>query len=104
VATHAVMNHTNTRVPYGVLEHLIVSPRIHHGHHSTDKKAYDKNFAVHFPWLDRLFGSHYAPSNEWPKEVGLDDAVFPKGFIQQHLDPFLRNPEIGQPKGDPSTR
>jgi lathosterol oxidase len=104
VATHAVMNHTNTRVPYGALERLIVSPRIHHWHHSADKRAYDKNFAVHFPWLDRLFGTYYAPSDQWPTELGLDDVSFPKGFIRQHLDPFLRDPAVGQPKGEVSTR
>jgi lathosterol oxidase len=104
VAMHAVMNHTNTRLKYGPLEFLIVSPRIHHWHHSTEKRAHDKNFAVHFPWIDRLFGTYHAPAGEWPEEVGLDDATFPVGFIQQFLYPFLRDPEVGQPKGEVSTR
>lgn len=104
VATHAVMNHTNTRLRYGFLEKFIVSPRIHHWHHSADKRAYGKNYAVHFPWIDRLFGTCYAPSDEWPAQLGLDDALFPKGFVQQHIDPFLRNPEVGQPRGEISTR
>ena len=104
VATHAVMNHTNTRLRYGFLEKFIVSPRIHHWHHSADKRAYGKNYAVHFPWIDRLFGTCYAPSDEWPAQLGLDDALFPKGFARQHIDPFLRNPEVGQPRGEISTR
>ena len=36
VAIHAVLNHTNVRFRYGILERLIVSPRIHHWHHAHD--------------------------------------------------------------------
>ena len=104
VATHAVMNHTNTRLPYGPLEHLIVSPRIHHWHHSTEERAHNKNYAVHFPWIDKLFGTYYAPRGEWPEAVGLDDAAFPVGYVRQLLYPFRHDPLTEAPKGEVSTR
>ena len=104
VATHAVMNHTNTRLPYGPLEHLIVSPRIHHWHHSTEEQAHNKNYAVHFPWIDKLFGTYYAPRGEWPETVGLDDAAFPVGYVRQLLYPFRHDPLTEVPEGEVSTR
>ncbi len=104
VATHAVMNHTNTRLPYGPLEHLIVSPRIHHWHHSTEERAHNKNYAVHFPWIDKLFGTYYAPRGEWPETVGLDDAAFPVGYVRQLLYPFRHDPLTEVPEGEVSTR
>ena len=104
IAIHAVLNHTNTRLPYGPLERLIVSPRIHNWHHSTDKDAYNKTFAVHFPWIDRILGTYHAPEGEWPKAVGLDDVAFPKGFVQQHLYPFKHDPSSELLSGEVSKR
>ena len=104
VATQAVLNHTNTRLRYGPLEWLLVSPRIHHWHHAHDPAAYNKNFCVHFSWIDRLFGTFYAPGEAWPERTGLDDAAFPRGFLAQQIDPFVRDPLKGAPAGPPSDR
>ncbi len=104
VSFQAVLNHTNTRIPFGVLELLFVTPRIHHWHHSTLKEAHDKNFAVHFPWIDRLFGSYHAPVGTWPEAVGLDDARFPTGYLRQLVYPFSHDPESENPGGEISTR
>lgn len=104
VAVHAVLNHTNTRLRYGWLEWFVVSPRIHHWHHAHDPAAYDKNFCVHFPWIDRLFGTYYAPGDAWPEHTGLDDAAFPRGFLAQQVDPFVRDPFKGAPSTPASTR
>ena len=63
--------------------------RYHHWHHSSQKEAIDKNFAIHFPWIDRLFGTHYYPE-EWPARYGLDAEEIPKGFIRQTYEPFIK--------------
>jgi lathosterol oxidase len=47
-AIQAVLAHSNTRINFGVLKYLFVTPQYHHWHHSDDPKAYDKNFAIHF--------------------------------------------------------
>jgi len=104
ISIQAVMNHTNTRLPYGPLERLLVSPRIHHWHHATTRDAYDKNFATHFPWIDRLLGTYHAPGKEWPKAVGLYGVTFPKGFVRQHIYPFCHNPGTVLPADKTSTR
>lgn len=42
----------------------------HHWHHSADRDAVDKNFAVHTPIWDLLFGTYYLP-DRWPSAYGL---------------------------------
>lgn len=104
VATQAVLNHTNTRLPFRWLEPFLVSPRIHHWHHSDQREAYDKNFAVHFPWIDRLFGTYHAPGDQWPEAVGLEGVAFPKGYLSQLVYPFRRDPGTESPLGEASSR
>lgn len=51
----------------------------------------DKNFAVHLPVLDRLFGTCYMPGDQWPASYGLaDGTVVPVGYLRQFVAPFKR--------------
>ena len=48
------------------------------------------NFAVHFPILDRMFGTYYMPPDgQWPSGYGIHGPM-PKGFLRQFLYPFTR--------------
>jgi len=69
IALHGVLNHVNMRFRLGLLERLLVTPRFHHWHQAVT--PLDRNFAVHFPWLDRLFGTHYLPDGRWPEALGI---------------------------------
>jgi sterol desaturase/sphingolipid hydroxylase (fatty acid hydroxylase superfamily) len=94
VSIHAVFIHANVRWRFGALEQWIVTPHFHHWHHAAERAAVDKNFAVHFPWIDRLFGTWFAPPNRWPADYGVapvpaDDRV-PDGYAAQWLYPFRR--------------
>jgi sterol desaturase/sphingolipid hydroxylase (fatty acid hydroxylase superfamily) len=89
VTLHATLTHCNFRPTVKWLEPLLVVPRYHHWHHSSQKEAIDKNFAIHFPWIDRLFGTYYCPS-EWPEQYGLDGEVIPQGFVRQTFEPFIK--------------
>ena len=51
----------------------------------------DKNFAVHFPWIDRLFGTYHMPKGEWPPETGIENDWLPAEFSQQLIWPFRRS-------------
>lgn len=93
VALQAVAAHANTRLPFGILRYVFVTPQYHHWHHSADPQFYDKNFAIHFPFLDKLFGTYYLPENEWPAATGLGTTRFPRGYLRQFLFPFLRDPK-----------
>ena len=91
VSFHATFIHTNFRFDFGPLKWLFVVPRFHHWHHTADLAYADKNFAVHLPFLDRLFGTYYLPRTDWPERYGVDDPHVPcSGFFAQMAYPFGR--------------
>ena len=90
VSFHATFCHTDFRPDAPWLEKYFVTVRYHHWHHAADKNAVDVNFAIHLPFLDRLFGTHYLPKNAWPERYGLIDDDLPRGFFAQLLAPFKR--------------
>lgn len=92
VTLHATWTHCNFRPNIKWLEPFVVMPRYHHWHHSSQKEALDKNFAIHFPWIDKLFGTHYFPA-AWPATYGLDAEEIPHGFIRQTYEPFIKKNE-----------
>ena len=90
VSFHATFCHTDFRPDAHWLERYLVTVRYHHWHHAADKEAVDVNFAIHFPVLDRLFGTHHLPKTAWPQRYGLLDDTMPSGFLSQFLSPFRR--------------
>lgn len=92
IAIHAVLIHSNTSLNFGFLKYVITTPQYHHWHHCEEPEHYGNNFAVVFPFIDKIFGTYYLPGKEWPKGTGLVDASFPKGFMKQLAFPFTKNP------------
>ena len=88
VAVQATLNHVNIRFDVPILNQLVVFPRFHHWHHAM--KPVDRNFAVHFPWIDRLFGTYHMPKGEWPPETGIENDRLPAEFSRQFIWPFRR--------------
>jgi sterol desaturase/sphingolipid hydroxylase (fatty acid hydroxylase superfamily) len=104
VAIQSVMAHANTRINFGWLKYVIVTPQYHHWHHSSDPRAYDKNFAIHFPFIDMIFGTYYPMKDTWPEGTGLGETKFPKGFARQFVFPFMKNPANENNIKNPSER
>ena len=90
VSFHAVFIHANVRFRFRAIEWLVVTPRFHHWHHAAAPEAVDRNFAVHLPWIDRLFGTCYFPEGRWPAAYGLGDGPVPDSWAGQLLWPFRR--------------
>jgi len=88
VTLHATWTHCNFGPNAKWLEKFLVMPRYHHWHHTSQKEAIDKNFAIHFPWIDKLFGTYYFPE-EWPQSYGLAGEQVSPNFIGQTIDPFV---------------
>ena len=88
VTIHATWAHTNFGPSIKWLEPYVVFPRFHHWHHTSQKEAIDKNYAIHFPWIDKLFGTYYLPADKWPDNYGLHNEPLPEGFWGQTLYPF----------------
>jgi len=89
VAIHATWEHCNFGPTVKWLEPFIVQPRFHHWHHTSQKEALDKNFAVHFPWIDQIFGTYYLPKDKWPDTYGVAGPELPAGLWGQTLYPFI---------------
>lgn len=90
VAMQATFIHANVRWRFRSLAKLVVTPQFHHWHHSSEKVAIDKNFAVHVPLWDRLFGTYYMPQR-WPKKYGIAGAEnVPTGIWGQFWYPFFK--------------
>lgn len=83
---HAVLIHSNLRTRFGWLRHLLATPQFHHWHHSAT--LYNRNFAVHFPFIDRLFGTHHLPGEAWPEQYGIEGGQVPDGFMRQLVYPL----------------
>jgi lathosterol oxidase len=90
VGAQATFVHCNVGWRMAWLERFLVTPRFHHWHHAAELR--DVNFAVHLPWLDRLFGTWRMPDG-WPRSYGLaDGAKGWRGFVRQMVGPFVGGP------------
>jgi lathosterol oxidase len=92
VSFHATFCHTDFRPRTIWLEPYFVTVRYHHWHHAADPNAVDVNFAIHLPFIDRWFGTHYLPNDAWPQRYGLVGGRVPRGFFRQLVAPFKRDP------------
>jgi sterol desaturase/sphingolipid hydroxylase (fatty acid hydroxylase superfamily) len=87
VVVQATSIHANVRWRLRPLRRLLATPAFHHWHHSAEPEAVDKNFAVHLPVLDCLFGTYYLP-DRWPHTYGLAEGGVPDGYFRQTIFPF----------------
>ena len=88
VSFQATWIHANLRGRSGLLEAVLATPRFHHWHHAAEAEARDKNFAVHLPVIDRVFGTHYLPAGRWPERYGIEGSPVPRDWLRQLLWPL----------------
>lgn len=102
VVIQATFIHANVRWQFPWVQRWIATPCFHHWHHAAEPQAVDKNFAVHSPIWDRLFGTYYMPGR-WPNRYGLcGPRDVPSGWLRQFLYPFFGGRQKGT-KNDQST-
>ncbi len=87
---HSTFIHANLAWRFHWLGRVFVTPRFHHWHHGLEREAIDVNFAIHFPLLDKLFGTLYLPKDAWPTGYGIGGHPVPQGYWQQFLYPFRK--------------
>lgn len=88
VSAQATFIHANVRFDFGWLRWVVATPQFHHWHHAAEAQAVDKNFAVHVPVLDVIFGTAYIPPR-WPSAYGLaHEPEPPSGYVRQFLWPL----------------
>ncbi len=89
VFLHSTFLHANARFEFGWLKKVIATPQFHHWHHGIEPEAIDVNFAIHFPVLDRMFGTYYLP-DKWPAGYGVGENAVPAGYAKQFFYPLTR--------------
>jgi sterol desaturase/sphingolipid hydroxylase (fatty acid hydroxylase superfamily) len=90
--------HSNIRWRLGPFEWLLTTPGFHHWHHTYGGKRRDCNYASMFPWLDRIFGTHYLPK-EWPERYGIEEPM-PHTLAGQFVQPFVPHRPLATAQGD----
>lgn len=88
--------HANIRWRLGPLEWLISTPAFHHWHHTLSEPR-DRNYASMLPWMDRLFGTHHLPRNQWPSAYGIE-AKLPGSVAGQLMYPLYGPPQAALPE------
>jgi len=90
VAVQATFIHANVKWAFKPLQRIVVTPAFHHWHHSAEPQSIDKNFAVHTPAWDLLFGTYYLPGR-WPEAYGLaHNRDVPPRWSGQFVYPFRK--------------
>jgi sterol desaturase/sphingolipid hydroxylase (fatty acid hydroxylase superfamily) len=90
VAVQATFIHANVKWAFKPLQRIVVTPAFHHWHHSAEPQSIDKNFAVHTPVWDLLFGTYYLPGR-WPEAYGLThQRDVPARWTSQFVYPFRK--------------
>jgi sterol desaturase/sphingolipid hydroxylase (fatty acid hydroxylase superfamily) len=94
MAAYSRFEHSNVRATFGPLGYVFVSPQFHRIHHSIEVRHQDRNFGNIFSIWDRLFGTLYAATDEYPETgvVGMDFSTTGpvRAIAQQLVDPFRR--------------
>lgn len=101
VYVYSSLLHANVKGDFDRLGHFVATPRFHHWHHGLEAEAVDKNFAIHFPLFDRLFGTFHMPPGRWPQNYGVPEQV-PSGYWAQFLYPFRRKAGAMADQADPA--
>lgn len=91
-----LFHHSNLRLPLGLerrLGRLVMTPRLHGLHHSTDKRQADSNWSSGLTLWDRLHGT-WDPGPRQPAELGVADLRRPEQVGLAHLMalPFRAQP------------
>lgn len=78
IGTWGQFVHADSRVDFGPLRRVLVSPAFHRVHHSIDRRHFDKNFAGIFPIIDMVFGTAFFPSGNETIRTGLSEKHEPR--------------------------
>jgi lathosterol oxidase len=87
VSFQAVALHANLRFRFPGLRWILATPAFHHWHHAVS--PVDKNFAIHLPVIDRLFGTAWEPGG-FPERYGIGGEPVPDGWGRQLVWPLRR--------------
>ena len=77
--------HSNLNAP-SFTGYFITTPHFHAWHHSTDPRAWNKNFSRDFVFLDYLFKTAFYPKGEKAQSFGEEE--YPVHLHLMYVEPF----------------
>jgi sterol desaturase/sphingolipid hydroxylase (fatty acid hydroxylase superfamily) len=77
--------HMDTKLRFGILDKIIVTPHFHLWHH--EKVGSPKNLAIVLPVIDMIFGTFYLPK-EVPDSLGLQEEKIKNSIATHQLYPI----------------
>jgi len=105
----ALYSHGNITLPEVIdqrLRRLLVTPSVHHIHHSSYQPETDSNYGSVLTVWDRLFGTYTEPSSTRVTRVGLESFRLPRDrtLASALVQPFLawRDGGAPEPTGQPA--
>ena len=83
--------HSNLALDFpGPLRYILVSPNMHRWHHAADDpRAFNKNYAIVFAFIDVLFGTFYVPKNRLPNVYGVLDEHGEQVVSERYVDQLV---------------
>lgn len=102
VSIQLFVQHANVDYVLGPFRNHLSVGQLHHLHHVNWGKEGDCNFGLFLTLWDRMLGTlHEQPSRPIKaRDMGVDEVpVFPKGYLQQLIFPFVYKPGAGVQSG-----
>lgn len=91
LTVHLAFQHANLDYRLGPLRHVLAVGESHRWHHKREFEDAQVNFGEFWLLWDHLFGSYLdRPKGVIPGDVGLREAGFPNGYVDQLRWPFRR--------------
>jgi sterol desaturase/sphingolipid hydroxylase (fatty acid hydroxylase superfamily) len=86
------LRHSHIWLSYGpYLSYILISPAMHHIHHSEAERHWDKNFGAIFSIWDWMFGSIYVPKEREEIKFGIGEASEEYDTVPKlYIGPFIR--------------
>lgn len=96
----AMLNHANVRLPLGLLEPVLVTPRLHRVHHLPGTA--ERNLGTVFTCWDRLRGTFVVadPAPGTPFGLPIERESYPQDWMRQLVEPcraLTRRTTAGRP-------
>ena len=85
------LQHSHIWLSYGPLNKILVSPAMHHIHHSSAPEHLDKNMGSMFSFWDWIMRTRYIPQCRESLHFGLAEQKLNsrEGFVSMCLRPFI---------------
>jgi len=88
-----VLRHSPVWLSFGpTLERWLVSPAMHHIHHSENPEHYDMNMGASLAIWDRMFGTHYVPKGQEVERFGIGEETKEfRSLSYIYFGPFVKS-------------